>query len=82
MSAGLIEKCEGCGKSYSGKTAYTPDDVALCPQCAKENTTRPWTHKQETEEMLRPSPFKREDYCGGCGMLRSQCDCWDSVNQP
>lgn len=42
---------------------------------------RPWTHKQETEEMLRPPPFEREDYCGGCGMLRSQCDCWDSVNQ-
>lgn len=22
------------------------------------------------------------DYCPACGMLRSQCDCWDPVNQP
>jgi len=21
------------------------------------------------------------DYCSRCGMLRSQCDCWDPVNQ-
>jgi hypothetical protein len=21
------------------------------------------------------------DFCFGCGMLRSQCECWDSVNQ-
>ena len=22
------------------------------------------------------------EYCPGCGMLRSECDCWDPVNQP
>lgn len=22
-----------------------------------------------------------DDYCPRCGMLRSQCDCWDPVNQ-
>mgnify|MGYP001579841312 CR=1 FL=1 len=31
------EKCEGCGERYEGKTTYTPDDVALCPSCAKSN---------------------------------------------
>lgn len=22
------------------------------------------------------------EFCPRCGMLRSQCDCWDPVNQP
>jgi len=26
--------------------------------------------------------FTEDDYCPGCGMLRSQCQCWDPVNQP
>jgi hypothetical protein len=27
------------------------------------------------------SQFAAADYCPVCGMLRSQCDCWDAVNQ-
>ena len=25
---------------------------------------------------------READYCPRCGMLRSQCDCWDPVNHP
>ncbi|MDE2100814.1 MAG: hypothetical protein KGL39_26445 [Patescibacteria group bacterium] len=45
---------------------------------------RPWTHEEETREMTRPR--RRTDdvngtpYCRGCGMVASQCDCWDTVN--
>jgi hypothetical protein len=27
------------------------------------------------------APNYNSGYCNECGMLRSQCDCWDSVNQ-
>lgn len=33
---------------------------------------------QNTLEAMR---FEAADYCPGCGVLRSQCDCWDAVNQ-
>lgn len=32
------------------------------------------------ENTLR-APNYNSGYCTGCGMLRSQCDCWDTVNQ-
>lgn len=30
----------------------------------------------------KPVTIELLAYCNGCGMLRSQCDCWDPVNQP
>lgn len=51
---------------------------------APTGSVRPWTHEQETAEILRPAR-RTEDmngvpYCRGCGMMASQCDCWDTVN--
>jgi hypothetical protein len=60
-------------------TPETPPAIPPLPPAAGSAT---WTRQQEHAEMIRETPFEREDFCGGCGMLRSQCDCWDPVNQP
>lgn len=37
--------------------------------------------KRANSEWKKQQKFEDSDYCPACGMLRSQCDCWDPVNQ-
>lgn len=39
-------------------------------------------HKQNEREIfaLKMQAKQDSDYCQTCGMMKSQCDCWDSVN--
>jgi len=45
----------------------------------KEAATKPLPPAQPKLNLKRGTA---SEYCPGCGMLRSQCDCWDPVNQP
>ena len=38
-------------------------------------------HAARTGSKLNAKAGTSADYCSRCGMLRSQCDCWDPVNQ-
>ncbi len=40
MGNPITETCEGCGTEYIGKTTETPDQVMLCPDCAKGNEAK------------------------------------------
>jgi hypothetical protein len=39
-------------------------------------------HKQNEREIfaLKMQAKQDSEYCETCGMMKSQCDCWDSVN--
>jgi len=48
--------------------------------------TDPLVMREERQEeklaiILEQRQRDDETYCGGCGMMRSQCQCWDAVNQ-
>jgi hypothetical protein len=46
----------------------------------EERGTPPNIQRKVTTN-ARSTRARSTTYCNGCGMMRSQCDCWDAVNQ-
>ena len=61
--------------------------IEKCPQChgwhlANGHAAETFTRQMPPSQKLNLKLGTAAEYCPRCGILRSQCDCWDPVNQP
>lgn len=83
MKRSDMRRCVICGAMVRNPN---PKTVTCDPVCTRaRNNQRSRTEQlhweiERAEEYEDDQRFLPEEFCGGCGMLRSQCDCWDPVN--
>lgn len=69
--AELVEATDTIATRYNGK-------LPICHPLAKAFVISMGLLPESVESL---SKFTEEDYCSSCKILRSQCECWDSINQ-
>lgn len=70
--------CVVCGARVINPNSKTVTCDALCGAAKRAKRTRA---AQMDYELKNPRPEdERYEYCTGCGMFVSQCQCWDPVN--
>jgi hypothetical protein len=69
--------CEVCGARVTNINPAVTTCDTICTRARNVGWSR---ERQLRYESRHKEPMEKADYCPGCGMIRSQCDCWDSVN--
>lgn len=69
--------CVVCGAKVRNQNPKTKTCDSVCTAARANVKTRP---EQLKWEMEHPREDDHE-YCRGCGMISSQCQCWDAINQ-
>jgi hypothetical protein len=75
--ARLVRRCVVCGARVKNLNPKTKTCDPTCTAARKAGRTREEQQRHEAEEVWRADAVT---YCPTCGMLNSQCDCWDAVN--